>query len=238
MTKATHTLVSLCVLVGAFALCVVPAVAAESPGSCPNEHLRSEQPFASGLPDCRAYEMVSPVGKGDDGVSSVSSRAAASGEAVSYFSRGSFADPMSALLEGRYLSRRGADGWSTRNISPPYTDFETNALSPSFEALLFTEDLSRGLVQSLDTPLVGGESAGYINLYVADLEDGSYRAVSDVTPETEVKPFTEEASPLRPQAEGASSDLSSVVFSRMRVWSRARCRAMSMCMSGRKACCI
>ena len=164
--RALLILLFLLAVTTVMSLIIISVAKAQSP--CPNEHLRAEQPFASGLPDCRAYEMVSPLEKGDDGVSSVASRAAASGEAVSYFSRGSFEGPLSALLEGRYLSRRGVDGWSTRNISPPYKDFRTNALSPPFEELLFTEDLSRGLVESLDTPLVGGEPVGYINLYVAD----------------------------------------------------------------------
>ena len=81
--------------------------------SCGNEQLRAEQPYGLGLADCRAYEMVSPLAKDDNGVSFVDSRAAAGGEAVSYFSLGSFAGPRSDLLEGRYVSRREAGGWAT-----------------------------------------------------------------------------------------------------------------------------
>ena len=209
VARAAAAVSALTTLVVTLLTVTTPALAS---APCSNEGLRAEQAYGLSLPDCRAYEMVSPLRKGDDGVSSIASRAAASGDAASYFSRGSFANPMSALLEGRYLSRRGMDGWSTQNISPPYDDYRTNALSPPFEELLFDEELSSGLVQSLNTPLVGGQPAGYINLYVADTEDGSYQAVSNVTPEKEIKPFTEEGSPLRPQAEGASNDLSHVVF--------------------------
>ena len=59
-------------------------------GLCANEQLRAEQPFALGLGDCRAYEMVSPLGKDDNGVDGLDSRAAVGGGAVVYFSQGSF----------------------------------------------------------------------------------------------------------------------------------------------------
>ncbi len=43
----------------------------QSPGpaqseKCTNEQLRAEQPYGLGLPDCRAYEMVSPIEKDDN----------------------------------------------------------------------------------------------------------------------------------------------------------------------------
>jgi WD40-like Beta Propeller Repeat len=194
----------------------VPALAAGSEASCPNEQRRSEQPLASALPDCRAYEMVSPLAKGDNSVDEEPGRAAASGEAVSYFSVGSFAEPKAAVLYSAYLSRREADGWSTRNISPPFTDYAGTAetLFFPFEEQLFTEDLSRGIVESPYTPLVSGQPIGYVNLYVANTEMGAYEAVTTVTPEKEDKPFTEsiDVEDRPPEAEGGSSDLSHVVF--------------------------
>jgi hypothetical protein len=213
MTKTHHILTALCVLACALALSAAPALATEPDTPCPNAQRRSEQPFASALPDCRAYEMVSPLEKDDNGVSYISSRAAMSGEAVTYYSLGSFADPKSALLEGRYLSRRGVGGWSTQNISPPYTDYVTTALeNPAFSQLLFTPDLSSGIVSSRYIPLASGQPAGYGNLYVVTIENGSYQVVTFVTPEAEYKPFTENPYDERPQPEGASTDLRHVVF--------------------------
>ena len=47
------------IIVAAFvSLAFVPAAAHAEP--CPNEKLREEQPYGQELPDCRAYEMVSP----------------------------------------------------------------------------------------------------------------------------------------------------------------------------------
>jgi hypothetical protein len=76
--------------------------------------------------------------------------------------------------------------------------------------LLFTPDLSRGILESRFTPLVSAQRIGYINLYMADTEHGSYEAL---TPETEEwAPFEEGLPNTGPQAEGASTDLSHVVF--------------------------
>ena len=84
--------------------------------------------------------------------------------------------------------------------------------NPAFAELLFTPDLSSGVVESQDTPLVSGQPVGYTNLYVADTHTGSYEPVTPVTPEAEYEPFQEEQAGEEPQAEGASTDLSHVVF--------------------------
>ena len=188
-----------------------PAVATQGGEKCPNEALRGGASAA--LPDCRAYEMVSPLEKSGGGASFVDSRASVSGEAVAYFSPGGFAGPKSRLLEGRYVSRRGVGGWSTRNVSPPYTDYRAVAgHNPPFGQSLFAPDLSSGILTSLYTPLVGGQAVGYVNIYVADTEDGSYQPVTADPPEAEYKPFAEGSFDQGPQPEGASTDLGRVVF--------------------------
>ncbi len=94
-----------------------PTPAGEAHGEgCANERLRSEQPFALALPDCRAYELVSPVDKNDNDVATPGpggegeglARASLSGEAITYDSFGSFAEPLGARFYSRYVSRRGA----------------------------------------------------------------------------------------------------------------------------------
>jgi DNA-binding beta-propeller fold protein YncE len=183
---------------------------------CPNEQRRAEQPYAQQLPDCRAYEMVSPLDKNDNDVAPNDVRAAVSGEAVTYYSRGAFGDPASARVADRYIARRGPDGWSTQNISPPYQSAEGDLETP-FEELLFTPDLSKGIVFSDDTPLTDESIAGYPNLYVANTSEGapvssesSYQLVTTVNP-PELPPY-EEVSSRNLEAEGTSTDLSHVVF--------------------------
>ncbi len=185
--------------------------------SCPNAELRVGP--SVGLPDCRAYEMVSPLEKGGSGVAFSDSRASSSGEAVTYISQGSFAgdgpEPKGRAQASRYIARRGPAGWSTRNISPPNVTFVPQTWTPFFE-LLFTPELSKGVLFVRYTPLIAGELVGYLNLYVADTEvgsSGSYQRVSDVTPPG-VEPYEESVANLTevPVVEGAASDLSRVVF--------------------------
>ncbi len=91
------------------------AQVAGSPPGCPNEQLRTEQPYGAELPDCRAYELVSPVDT--DGSNAIEprfvgfSRASVSGEALAFSSKGAFAGPVSAPYYDELLSRRGSGGW-------------------------------------------------------------------------------------------------------------------------------
>ena len=214
---ARNGVVSRLVLLACVMACPVSSAYAEEV-ACPNGQLRAEQPYGLGLPDCRAYEMVSPLDKAGAAIGSTDSRAAISGEALTYISPGSFRgsgpEPAGAAPVSRYLSRRGPDGWSTTNITPPYDTFSPQTTVP-FEELLFTPELSAGLLESRFTPLVLGDPPGYMNLYRADTEDGAYQRVSDVTPPSvEIPPYTigVEDSSERPEAAGASTDLNHVVF--------------------------
>jgi hypothetical protein len=188
-----------------------PAETGTAAEICPkNAQARAEQPYGQALPDCRAYELVSPLDKNDRGAEAVDSRASISGEAVTYTSRGSFFGPQGATESSRYISRRGATGWSTQNVTPSSLAYETGRVP--FAELLFTPDLSQGLVLNEDVPLVKGEEAGYDNLYVANLAStpASYQTVSNVNPPGE--PPYNQGDTGAPKAVGVSTDLSHVVF--------------------------
>jgi hypothetical protein len=177
--------------------------------SCANEVARGEQPYGLELPDCRAYEMVSPLNKDDNNVAENSARSSVTGDAVTYISRGAFAEPKAALNLNRYVSRRGASGWLTQNITPPYKSYETNLLEP-YQSLQFTPDLSKGLARTYYSPLTSDTPAGYANYYVADIVAGSYQGVTSITPPGLV-PY-EQTAIEQPDSGGASADLSHVAF--------------------------
>jgi hypothetical protein len=173
---------------------------------CANEQRRAEQPFGLTLPDCRAYEMVSPVQTlGQDATDSFvkgSPRAAESGEAVTYVSRGSFAEPTGETEESQFLSRRGPEGWSTQSITPLHNPIaaETNS---SYEALTFTPNLEEGIASTSarltsEAPMREPREPLF-GLYLTDFASNSYRYIG---PAENQLPF-----PF-----GASSDLSHVVF--------------------------
>ncbi len=189
-----------------------PTATGQLPGSgqteaCPNEQLRTEQPYGLGLPDCRAYEMVSPPNtEGQDATDPfvrAVARAAVSGEAVTYASRGSFAGPTGGTFENQFLSRRGPEGWSTQAITPLHHAVSAET-PPSFETMAFTPDLKDGIA-STNASLTGEAPEGEWNfgLYVDDFANGSYRYVDD--------PFALGGGGYVLDTAGTSTDLSHVV---------------------------
>ena len=165
------------------------------PEPCPaNEAFRAGA--SRSLPDCRAYEMVSPVDKegGDIRVASapltalpaVLEQSSTSGERLAYGSYRAFGGAESAPWTSQYVaSRREGEGWTSRGISPPReravlplsptTDTELKALSP---------DLCQAWLRTIAEPLLApGAVAGFPNLYRRDLcGEGGYEALTTVTP--------------------------------------------------------
>jgi hypothetical protein len=100
--------------------------------ACPNESLRSEL-GSSQLPDCRAYEMVTPAFKEDYGFF-VSSYSPDGGEAVltSLGAVSGAAGGSEAPLTGTaYLAQRTAGGWHATPISPSLNEFVGQLLQSS-----------------------------------------------------------------------------------------------------------
>ena len=201
---------------------VTPIADGQAPGSnhsegCANEQVRAEQPSGLGLPDCRAYEMVSPLEKnGGDAIAgerggcffNYPNRSSVSGGAIVYESPGSFGAAAGARLCNAYISRRGGDGWSTQSITPAHVAVEGNygGIEEVFRGMAFTPDLARGVLTSQTTPLTPEAPVGsYRELYVADLISGSYQLVSN-NPEA--------ITSISPLLLGASEDLSHILYSK------------------------
>jgi Tol biopolymer transport system component len=113
---------------------VVAPQAANAAEACPNEQLRQEsnvnptthEPYDLQLPECRAYEMVSPLDKQahDASVGAVGPAVSPSGEAIEYASEGAFAGTENYQATGisphlDYISRRTVDGWLTEPALVP-----------------------------------------------------------------------------------------------------------------------
>ena len=127
----------------------------ESPGPCPNEHTRIG--VSVRLPECRAYEMVSPLDKnGSDVLMQAStgrftSRAAASGTSVAFASFGAFGDSPANALGAHYLSSRSSNGWSTKGVGKPVDAFAGGDVSNAMSTLYFSPDLSFSVFHGHDT---------------------------------------------------------------------------------------
>lgn len=176
-----------------------PAPGSEPTGTCPNEARRAEQPFGLTLPECRAYEMVSPVETtsqdATDSFVEVGARAAVSGEAVTYSSKGSFGEAPGSGFENQYLSRRESDGWSTQDVTLLEHPTKTEAFLP-YGSMVFTPELTAGVTLT-NTPLASGapEAGGGRYLYSYDFGDGAVQYIGNGS-----------------EPMGASTDLSHVVF--------------------------
>jgi hypothetical protein len=198
-----------------------------APPPCPNDSVRSG--LSALLPDCRAYEMVSPVDKGggdvapgaeatNNYVSTDASLAEASldGDRATFSSLTAFAEPLAAPRWSQYLAVRGEDGWTTRSISPPRA--ADPIIPPTFTVQFkaFSEDLCKSwFLQDSDVQLAAGAPSGYPDAYRRDncSEPPTYESLADVSPPgfglegEEIEP-----SLYFPIPEGQSTDGSKAVF--------------------------
>jgi hypothetical protein len=129
--------------------------------TCPNEAFR----VGAGalLPECRAYEMVSPPDKDGGSVySSINLATDPSGNAVTLYSSTPFAGAPAAPLVGPYIARRGGGSWTTQSVEAPQQNdsaiFELGAAANS-------PDLTKTLQVSLRA-LTPGAIEGGSNLYL------------------------------------------------------------------------
>jgi hypothetical protein len=108
------------IVAGVLLAIVLPAVARAE--TCPNAQFRTGA--SANLPDCRAYEMVTPPYK--DGYQVVNSTAFETENGLSIIaeSLGVFAGSESdSFLGGVYDFARTASGWRTTAVSPPASQF-------------------------------------------------------------------------------------------------------------------
>jgi hypothetical protein len=120
----------------------------------PAHQLRTQFPDPpAGLPDSRAWELVSPVDKGGGAVARPGAlfdggeiQAAAAGGALTYGSATAFAEPPAAPPASQYVSRRSTGGWATANVSAP---LESGGYGDHLDGApfrLFSPDLGRALM--------------------------------------------------------------------------------------------
>jgi NHL repeat-containing protein len=163
--------------------------------SCPNQPFRIGA--GAGLPDCRAYEMVSPVDKNNGDIITACdtscyrtalNQSAVGGDKFTFSAIKAFAGAPAGHYSNQYLATRGADGWVTKGIGAPQG---TTVLDPSFAAFYdldvafqaFSDDLSNAWLFDVNQdPLTPDAQAGLVNLYRLDNGDGSFEALTTAAP--------------------------------------------------------
>ena len=189
----------------------------------PGETFHTFPDEAFGLPDGRAYELVSPVQKHGGEVfpleprvsscaieckpgSSASARfpkqSAADGESIVYQGFPFSASEGAAVLN-EYLSKRGGSGWQTTTLSP---SLQADGDDQGYKA--FNAALTSGLTYQVNPPLSSAAPEGFADLYAQPTADPAM-----LTPLLETQP------PNRPPGQsfhltyaGGSDDLSHVFF--------------------------
>ncbi len=192
--------------------------------ACPNEQVRGG--FSARLPDCRAYELVTPPVKSSsqfdaDPDLAYASTAAVDGEAVSLRVREP--RPGAPSAGESYVAKRGAGGWVAEDIMP-LESYDGVGCAEYQKVYAYSEQLTEEVMQAgggsrasasgnpHEDPescnpegrqVVSGEPVGYENLLVRDNATGTYRLVN-VTPPG--------VTPADAHFQGSSADLSRVVF--------------------------
>ena len=191
--------------------------------ACPNEQQRGG--FSGRLPDCRAYELVTPPVKNASQFDAeenyvYASRAAVDGEGITLRTTEPQPGASSAGLE--YLARRGASGWSVEDIVPltPYDGVLCNehqlvdVYSEQLTKEVFEVGEGSGVAANKGDEtkedcnpegrrVVSDEPVGYENLIVRDNATGAYQLVN-VTPPG--------VTPANARFQAGSADLSHVIF--------------------------
>jgi Tol biopolymer transport system component len=201
------------------ALFALPAVARAEAG-CPNEQLRVET-HSTSLPDCRAYELVTPPFKygqivGEPIVTT-------SGSSVAFVSLGEFNEAGNdATAEGgTYVDSRGASGWSSSPVSPSAEQFQfglgiSGTSSQRGETADFNPDLSRSLFVAAP---VSGKPIDF-RLYLRSKATGAFMEIGPLVSPSQVASWTSPETDGRPHLEyaGATDDLSHVFFTEKKLF--------------------
>jgi hypothetical protein len=163
-----------------------PALATSPPDSCSNAQFRTGP--GAGLPDCRAYEQVSPIEKNGADILAYETlaRAAANGNRAAFSSYSAFGDAKGLKTLEPYVSKRSPDGWSASALYPPQEVQGTEffALFPTPQG--YSKQLTRAALKLTGPAPVSGAQPGTENLYTRDLDSGAYTLLTPVGVPSEI----------------------------------------------------
>jgi hypothetical protein len=211
------------------------AVNSAAPGGAPGPVrllTTQETSTAFTLPDGRGWEMVSPPDKNGGAIQGPGQsfgggvfQAAAQGGAITYSSTSSFGPgAQGSPPASQYVSRLGAGGWSTENITAPTVSGAYGIKPNGVPYQLFSTDLARALMLNgthcrgegtgcpvANPPLPGsGTPSGYQDYYLREDEADSFGALLS---EANKGPLALTSSQFDLTLAGASPDLRHVVLS-------------------------
>lgn len=218
------------------ALVTAPVAMAAGEEGCPNEAIRTSQD-ANALPECRAWEQVTPIEK--DNVepwpyhtealeSGEGPLASSSGEAMAWDAQTTL--PESDQVTGaetvglEYISRRGVDGWTSEDVIPRQSPEDGLLCSLVGVGMAgYTADLSKGVLADgwgqnyRSGGGVGEEDCGHNEPSLVPEEPEGFQNLfvrdNDALSYQLVNVTPGGVSPVDAQFEAGSADFSHVVFS-------------------------
>jgi hypothetical protein len=141
------------------------AAATQAADPCPNAAIRGQQ-NSTQLPNCRAYELVTPVDK-NGGDASTALTSSPDGNRMAFYSPTAFAGAPSNSAINSYVAVRGTDGWMTHAMVPK-VEAPNLGLNGGYHFADFTEDLS----ESISLTRSGAAELNVQNVFITKL-DGS-----------------------------------------------------------------
>ncbi len=213
-----------------------------APASCSNEARRSEQ-HSSYLPECRAFEQVSPPNKsgGDVMADSQRTRVASDGSAAAFTSLVASGGAVGGSVATEYESVRGPGGWSTHAITPPQAAETPSLLLSTLQSQYeggFSADLSHGVFLGISPVTPEPSVANVPNIYLRDdlrtPGSGHYSLLSACPlceeTSTALPPNSEIVTGgVKPYFAGASADFEQVIFESQQRLTREAAGTPSSC---------
>ena len=115
---------------------------------CANAAIRAQQ-HAQRLPDCRAYEMTSPVQKNNGGVA-IGNRASDDGDAVGFVMNAATGPQDGAFGATPWIAHRTADGWKPLSAAPPIRSEVRGSAGVNSPPVDFSNDFSQVFLRTND----------------------------------------------------------------------------------------
>jgi hypothetical protein len=200
-------------VVALLGLTLLGAVAARAQALCPNEQLRLEN-HSTALPDCRAYELVTPPFKyGQIATPTSATGISTDGASVLFDSIGGFAEAGNdaGTAGSGYVAHRGANGWSSVSLDPPAAQFEQAGAEANDPP-----DLSTDMGEALFIRAPEASSKPIDFRFGLFRSDGSLMEVGPAVPPSAVAGWTAAHAPAEGMPHigyrGASADLAHIFF--------------------------